>query len=61
MKKQKNYPLYDVKPVPSIRQMLLDAEAEAGNQIAFKYKNGDETISVTYSEFAHDVKSLAPR
>ena len=58
MKKQKNYPLYDVKPVPSIRQMLLDAESEAGDQIAFKYKSGDETISVTYSEFAHDVKSL---
>ncbi len=58
MKKQQNYPLYDVKPVPSIRQMLYDAESEAGAKIAFKYKNGDETVSVTYSEFAHDVKSL---
>ncbi|MBQ7720610.1 MAG: AMP-binding protein, partial [Clostridia bacterium] len=58
MRNQKNYEYNEVKPVENIRQMLFAAQEEAGDQIAFKYKNGDDVVSVTYDEFVTEVKSL---
>ena len=37
MKKNK-YPLYDVEPVSSIKEMMELAVKEAGDEIAYKFK-----------------------
>lgn len=59
MKEQKNYPLYEVTPVNSIRELLDMAEAEVPETIAFKYRIKDENIKeVTYAEFVRDVNAL---
>ena len=58
MRNQKNYAYNEIKPVENIRQMLFNAQEEAGDQIAYKYKDGDDVVSVTYNDFATDVKAL---
>ena len=59
MKKQKNYPLYEVTPVHSIRELLKIAEDEAADKLAFRYRTGPETIrDITYREFIRDVNAL---
>ncbi len=59
MKEQKNYPLYEVTPVNSIRELLDMAEAEVPETIAFKYRVKDENIKeITYAEFVRDVNAL---
>lgn len=59
MKEQKNYPLYEVTPVNSIRELLDMAEAEVPETIAFKYRIKDENIKeITYAEFVRDVNAL---
>lgn len=59
MKKQKNYPLYEVKSFSDFRDMLLQAQAEAGEQIAYKFKQGNKIRSVSYNEFKNDVDTLS--
>ena len=44
MKESKNYPLYEVTPVNSIRELLDIAEAEVPEKIAFKYRVKDDII-----------------
>lgn len=59
MKKQKNYPLYDVTPFSDIKEMLDIAVREAGDAIAFKFKSEENTvIAKTYKEFYADVTAL---
>lgn len=58
MKEQKNYPLYEVTPVNSIRELLEIAEKEAGDKHAFKYRNGSSIIEITYREFIKDVNAI---
>lgn len=50
--------LYDVKKFSSIRQMLQMAVADAGDKPAFKYVDGKEIITVTYSDFYKDTLYL---
>ncbi len=57
----KNYALNEVTKVTSIKEMLEIAVQEAGDKIAFEYK--DETskeniIKVTYQEFVQDTEEL---
>lgn len=49
----KYFEYYDVKPVPSIKAMLQGAVDDAGDHIAYRFKEkGEETITdVTYREF----------
>jgi len=49
---------YEVTKFNSIRDMLDIAKNEAGGQIAFKYKNGEEVIHVTYDEFIGQTEIL---
>lgn len=57
--RNKNYPLYDVKPFTSIRQMLDMAKQEAGNKIAYKYRASESEIAqVTYSQFVDTTRQL---
>ncbi len=59
MKRQKNYPLYDIAYFSTIKEMITLAEKQAGDKIAFKYKTEKENIvCVTYSEFRSDTIAL---
>ena len=51
--------LYDVKRVKSIKELMQNSVAEAGDRDAFRYKKGKEIVSVTYNEFQKDTLSLA--
>lgn len=59
MRKQRNYPLYQVTPFSSIKEMLNIAEKEAGSSIAFKYKDERNNVfEKTYKQFCTDTLSL---
>lgn len=59
MKEQKNYPLYEVTPVNSIRELLEIAEKEAADKHAFKYRlPGDKIVEITYRDFIRDVNAI---
>lgn len=59
MKESKNYPLYDVAPVNSIRELLDTAESEVPEKIAFKYRVENDVIKeITYAGFVRDVNAL---
>lgn len=59
MKKQSNYPLYDVTPFSDFKEMLAIAVKEAGDKIAFKFKNEDNTVTeISYKSFNSDVTAL---
>lgn len=49
---------YEVTKFGSIREMLQIAKREAGNEIAFKYKQDDVVINVTYNEFIEQTELL---
>ncbi len=52
---KENYPLYEVREISSLRE-LVDTGAELyGDRPAFKYKNKGEVISVSYKQFKEDV------
>lgn len=44
--------------VDSVKELLENAVKEAGNQIAFRYKNGKEIVDVTYEDFQKDTLAL---
>ncbi len=59
MKEKKNYPLYEVTPVSSVREIIDIAVKEAGDKHAFKYRlPGNEIIEITYSEFERDLNAI---
>ena len=59
MKELKNYPLYEVTPVHSIRELLKIAEDEAADKTAFRYRVDQDTIrDITYRDFIRDVHAL---
>jgi len=49
---------YDVKKVDTIKQLLEMAVEEAGEKIAFKYKEGENVVDVTYKQFQEDTFAL---
>ncbi len=54
-----NYPLYEVKPFSSIREMLDLAAEEAPDTVAYKFKGEEGTVTeVTYSRFRDAVDAL---
>ena len=58
MGKLKNLNYYDVKKVNSIKELLDKAVEEAGNNLAFKYKENGKIINVTYKEFNDETNYL---
>ena len=55
MGKTKELKYYDVQKVNTIKQLLEMAVEQAGDKIAFKYKEGkDKVKDVTYKEFQED-------
>lgn len=60
MKKQKNYPYYDVVPFNTIYEMISTAAEESEDNIAFRYKiDRDSGITdITYKQYFRDIMSL---
>ena len=54
MKKQHNYPLYEVTPFKDFNEMLEIADREAGDTPALKYKTEDGVSEITYKQFRRD-------
>jgi long-chain acyl-CoA synthetase len=52
---KRNYPYYEVTKFHSIKEMLDRAVKEAGDKIAFKYKNECGITEVSYSDFVKQV------
>ena len=57
MKNEKlNY--YSVTKIDTIKELIDLAVKEAGDKIAFEYKNKKDIVKVTYKEFQDDINSL---
>ena len=56
--KNNEYPLYEVQPFSSIKEMIELAVRDAGDKIAYKYKDGEEIKEVTFSKFVDTVTAL---
>jgi len=56
--KKPDYPYYEVTKFGSIKELLAIAVKEAGDNIAFKYKENGGIVEVTYSEFVGEVSAL---
>lgn len=56
--KEKIYPLYEVQPFSSIKEMIELAVRDAGDTVAYKFKDGDDIHEITYKEFADSVTRL---
>ena len=50
--------MYDVTKFSSLREMLEIAKAQAGDNIAFKFKKNGEVQSISYNRFYEDVYAL---
>jgi len=57
-KKTKEYPLYEVKPFGSIKEMLAMAADEDGDKAAYKFRKNGEIKTVTFSEFRNETLAL---
>ena len=61
MAKNKNYPLYEVAPLKDFKDMLRQADEQAGDKIAIRYFLDWASKSirdVTYHEFKHETEVL---
>lgn len=61
MAKNKNYPLYEVAPLKDFKDMLSQADEQAGDKIAIRYFLDWASKSirdVTYHEFKHETEAL---
>ncbi len=60
LKKQKNYPYYNVVPFDSIYELISTAATESADNIAFRYKTGhnSEITDISYKHFFRDIMSL---
>ena len=56
--RSENYPLYEVRNLYSLRQLVDENAVMFAEKAAFKYKVGKEVVSVTYAEFKKEVDSL---
>lgn len=59
MKKQKNYPLYEVQKFSDFREMLDLAVKAVPDKPAFKFKQGKEIKEITYTQFRSEVDTLS--
>ena len=58
MSKKINYPLYEVQPFSSVKEMIGLAVRDAGDKIAYKFKIDDDVHEITFSEFYETLKKL---
>lgn len=50
--------LPEIEPVNSIKEMLRNTAAEAGDEIAYKFRTGDEVTEITFRAFREDTLAL---
>ena len=55
---EKHYQFYNVQPFSSITQMIEIAVRDAGEKIAYKYKENNTVCEVTFSQFADVISNL---
>lgn len=48
----------DIKPISSIRGMLADAANEVGDEIAYKYRTGEDIHEISFRAFREDTLAL---
>lgn len=58
MKCASDFPLYDVTPFSSVREMLAIAEREAGAKTAFRYWESGDLHEISYAQLVRDVYAL---
>lgn len=56
--KKREYPLYEVQEFSSIKEMIELAVRDAGESIAYKFKDGEEQREVTFNEVAETITKL---
>lgn len=56
--KNEDYPLYEVRKLYSLRQLVDETAVMFADKAAFKFKQNGEVKSVTYREFKEEVDSL---
>lgn len=56
--RSKNYPLYEVREINGLRDLIDSGASLYGDRSAFKYKKDGDVVSVSYSEFKNDVDAL---
>lgn len=55
---KENYPLYKVREINSLRELVVSGAEIYGDKTAFKYKENGEVKSVSYKEFKYQVDSF---
>ena len=55
--KKHNYPLYEVRPLSSLRELVDGAAADFGDRPYVKYKKNGEVVEVSYKRFKQLVDS----
>ena len=57
--RKKNYPLYNIKEVTNLKDMIRFDNAKNDNRTAFIYKKSrKETVNVSYAQFTADVDAF---
>ena len=57
--RNKNYPLYSIKEVANLKDLILFDDAKNDNRTAFIYKkNRKDTVNVSYAQFIADVNAF---
>lgn len=56
--RKKNYPLYEVKKIESLRQLFDDTTERFAERTSFVYREKGKEMSVTYKEFRKQVYSV---
>ena len=59
MSMKHSYPYNPQPKLTSLRQLVERNAKEFPDQLAFQFRRGDEVVSVTYTQFKHDVEALS--
>ncbi len=55
---KENYPLYEVRQIDSLRELVDSGAQLFGEKAAFKYKDKGEVVSISYNQFKDEVDSF---
>ena len=59
MSMKHSYPHYPQPKLTSLRQLIDRNAKEFPDQLAFQFQRGDEVVSITYTQFKHDIEALS--
>lgn len=58
MRTNPNFTYNNVSYIDSIRDLMQQAVAEAGDRLAFMYKRSNQVVEITYNQFNDDIEAL---